>query len=342
MKKIRLYPSLKEINYNEGESVLSTLEKNGFALPNNCRAGACGECKMKIRQGEIDQGFILDMALSAEEKKEGHALMCMAKLKSDLLEVEWADVDARPKLFPPQENVLYMVIEKIPVTESIVRLKLKALGTPIRFWPGQYVQLGDAEKKIAYKSYSIANIPNNDGELVFYITKNPAKGTSEWIHDELQTGDRLKIKGPYGTFIGNPTAETPVLCLAQGSGLAPIMSLASAALMRGGFKFPATIFFSAKNKAEVFERGVFKFLETKFRNFRFNVTYTREQYAGEKFGRLQKILPETYKDLSSYSVYIAGSPQFVEDMKKLSSELGARAENIYCEGFFNDLQKSRE
>lgn len=333
MKKIRLYPSLKEINYSEGESVLSTLEKNGFALPNNCRAGACGECKMKIRQGEIDQGFILDMALSQSEREEGYALMCMAKLKSDVLEVEWADVDARPKLFPPTENILYMAIEKLPVTENIVRLKLKALSTPLRFWPGQYIQLGDKEKNVAYKSYSIANIPNNDGELVLYIT-NTGSGTSQWIHHDLQIGDRLKIHGPYGTFIGNPTAETPVLCLAQGSGLAPIMSLASAALMRGGFKYPATVLFSAKTKADVFERGWFKFLETKFRNFRFNVTYTQAEYPGEKYGRIQKILPELYKDLSNYSVYIAGSPAFVEENKQLCFHLGAKSENLYTEGFF--------
>jgi len=334
MKKIRLYPSLKEIDYNEGESVLSTLEKNGFALPNNCRAGACGECKMKIRQGEIDQGFILDMALSQSEREEGYALMCMAKLKSDVLEVEWADVDARPKLFPPAENILYMVIEKLPVTKTILRLKLKALSTPLRFWPGQYVQLGDKEKNIAYKSYSIANIPNNDGELLLYVT-NTGAGTSQWIHEGLQIGDRVKVNGPYGTFIGNPSAETPVLCLAQGSGLAPIMSLASAALMRGGYKYPATILFSAKSKNDVYERGWFKFLETKFRNFRFNVTYTGEEYPGEKFGRIQKILPDLYKDLSSYSLYIAGSPEFVEENKKLCLDLGAKNENIYTEGFFS-------
>ncbi|MFA6237498.1 MAG: 2Fe-2S iron-sulfur cluster binding domain-containing protein [Bacteriovorax sp.] len=334
MKKIRLYPSLKEINYIEGESILSTLEKSGFALPNNCRAGACGECKMKIRQGEIDQGFILDMALSQKEREEGFALMCMAKMKSDLVEVEWADVDARPKLFPPLENVQYMVIEKLMVTNKLLRLKIKALANPIRFWPGQYIQIGDMNKDIPYRSYSIANIPNSEGEIILYIA-NTQSGTSKWIHENLVAGDRLKINGPYGTFVGNPTAETPVLCLAQGSGLAPIMSLASAALLRGGFKYPATIIFSAKTKDDVFEKGLFKFLSTKFRNFKFNATYTGEQYPNELFGRIQKILPELYKDLSGYSVYIAGAPGFVEENLEICKALGAKRENIHTEGFYS-------
>lgn len=332
MKKIRLYPSLKEVNYIEGESILSTLEKSGFALPNNCRAGACGECKMKIRQGEIDQGFILDMALSPKEREEGYALMCMAKMKSDLVEIEWADEDARPKLFPPQEFVQYMVIEKLMVTDKILRLKIKALTNPIRFWPGQYIQIGDREKEMVYRNYSIANLPNNDGEITLYIT-NTQRGTSQWIHEKLEVGERLKINGPYGTFVGNPSVETPVLCLAQGSGLAPIMSLAGAALIRGGFKYPATIIFSAKKKEDVFEKGLFRYLETKFRNFRFTVTYTQEQYPNEKFGRIQKILPDLYKDLTGYSIYIAGTSEFVDENLKLCLHLGAKKENIHTEGF---------
>ena len=61
-KKIRLMPSGKEVAVAEGDTVLSALERHGYFLPNNCRAGACGECKTKVCGGEFDQGFILDMA----------------------------------------------------------------------------------------------------------------------------------------------------------------------------------------------------------------------------------------------------------------------------------------
>ncbi|MDD4973561.1 MAG: 2Fe-2S iron-sulfur cluster binding domain-containing protein [Bacteriovorax sp.] len=335
MKKIRLFPSLKEVSYHDGESVLSCLEKNGYALPSNCRAGACGECKIKIREGVIDQGFILDMALSQSDRDQGYALMCMAKVKSDLLEIEWADAEARPKLFPPVENALYMLTEKISLTKKIQKIRLRALGTPLRFWPGQYIQLGSVEKKIPYKSYSIANIPNQDGEIILYISRNNEGVTSKWIHDELNIGEKIKIHGAYGTFIGDPSAETPVLCLAQGSGLAPITSLAMAALLRGGFRNPATILFSAKTNEDLFEKGIFSFLESKFRNFRFRVTLTREQNPGLLVGRIPMILPSLYPNLSNYSLYIAGSPEFVADCVASCKKLGARDQCIHTEGFYN-------
>jgi hypothetical protein len=39
------------------------------------RAGACGECKVKVLEGQFDQGVVLDMALSPDEQRQGFGLM---------------------------------------------------------------------------------------------------------------------------------------------------------------------------------------------------------------------------------------------------------------------------
>jgi CDP-4-dehydro-6-deoxyglucose reductase len=331
MTKIVLSPSGKEIECGPSETVLSALEKNGYALPNNCRAGACGECKVKVKSGNYDQGFILDMALTNQEREEGYGLMCMAKPTSDVLEIEWAAEEGRPKLFAPKENVAYMVVEKNLVTPSIAKLKLRSLGEPMRFWPGQYVTFGS--RRGPARCYSIGNIPNSQGELEFYITKIEDGKTSAWVHDSLENGDVVYVNGPYGTFIGDPSAQTPVLCLAAGSGLAPILSLASGALMRGGFKHPATILFSAKTKKDLLEFGHLSYLKNKFRNFDFKYTLTQEENPQGLSGRIQTLLPAQYPDLSAHSIYIAGSPEFVASCKAKVLELGAKEDLVYTEGF---------
>lgn len=348
MKEICLSPSGKKIPYLEGESILTSLEKFGLIIPNNCRAGACGECKMKINSGEIDQGFILDMALSAEEKAKGFALLCMAKQKSSTLELDWQTTDATPKLFPPMEHLEYMLLEKITATPKIVKLKFKALKTPLRFWPGQYVQLKIESNgiKLPLRSYSIANIPNNDGELVLFVTKEEGGIVSTFLHDELKIGAKILINGPYGHFIGDPSSERSVLCLTQGSGLAPILSLAQGAMFRGGFRNPATILFSVRDETEVFEKGIVSYLETKFRNFKFIITYTQSENSSspidqsnsylksnKPIGRITSILPELYPDLLNYDVYIAGSPRFVLDCKEVAIQLNAPPSRIFLESF---------
>lgn len=333
MKKIRLHPSGKEVQCEDGQTVLAALEQAGYALPNNCRAGACGECKAKVLKGTFDQGFILDMALPKSERDKGFGLMCMAKVTSDLLEIEFGTEDALPKLFPPREEILHAVTEKVMITPSIVKLRLKAMGEGIRFWPGQYITLGNKSQNIPERCYSIANIPNTDGEILLYVTRINEGKTSQWVHDSLQEGDTIEINGPYGTFIGDPSAETPVLCLASGSGLAPIRSLATAAMLRGGFKYPATVFFSARTKKDLFEVGHFKFLKYKFRNFDYKYTLTGEDNPNGLEGRIPELLPKLYPNLSNYSLYISGAPSFVEDCIKVAKLLGAKDELIHTEEF---------
>ena len=162
---IKLYPSGQTVACDSGQTVLEALERAGYALPNNCRAGACGECKVKVSAGHFDQGMVLDMALSQEERRQGYGLMCMAKPISDELTIEWGTEDAKPKLFPPREDALFVLVDKREVAERVVELRLRPVGQPIRHWPGQYVMLKPAPRDIPARAYSIANAPRPDGEL---------------------------------------------------------------------------------------------------------------------------------------------------------------------------------
>lgn len=333
MSKLRLKPSDKEIEIESGQTILSALEIAGYALPNNCRAGACGECKCKVVSGEIDQGFVLDMALPQSEREKGMALTCMAKATSDVVEIEYATENALPKLFPPTENQRYILTEKLMVTPSIAKLRMRPLGKVMKFWPGQHITLGDETQGIPLRPYSIVNTPNYEGEVILYITKKEGGKTSGWVHDQLKNGDMLKVNGPYGTFIGDPSVETPVLCLAAGSGLAPIQSLATAAMMRGGFKKPATVLFSARTKQDLIDYGHFEYLKSKFRNFDYKYTLTQEENSGGLTGRIPTILGDQYPDLSGHSIYIAGSPEFVDACLEKVKELGAKEELTHTEHY---------
>ena len=336
MPVIRLYPSGQEVPYPEGETVLAVLEKAGYALPNNCRAGACGECKVKVRSGTFDQGVVLDMALSQEERAAGYGLMCMAKPLDDVLEIEWGTEDAQPKLFPPRENLPFVVTDRIARTARIVELRLRPLGRPLRFWPGQYVMLGDDAGTLPARSYSIANAPQQDGELTLQVSHLDGGTTSGWVHERLQPGDRVRLAGPYGTFIGDPSAETPVLCLAAGSGLAPILSLTATALRRG-YRHPVTLLFSARTEDDLYDLGLLAYWKIRYRNFKFRHTLTRADGDGLT-GRIPDILPTLFPDLSEHSVFIAGSTGFVEACRNKVKALGAKDQLIHTEGFFEQWQ----
>ena len=333
-KRIRLHPSGQEVAWGEGETALSALEKAGYALPNNCRAGACGECKLHVLEGRFDQGFVLDMALSPAERALGYGLMCMAKPLSELLVIDWATPDARPKLFPPREDMPFVVTDKLGRTPRIVELQLHPLGEPMRFWPGQYVSLADAAGAVPKRSYSIACAPRHDGGIALLVTRMAGGENSGWVHGPLRVGETVRLCGPYGSFVGDPAAATPVLCMSAGSGLAPLLSLAEAALRRG-YRQPVTLMFSAPGREDLLAEGTLAYWQARYRNFRYLPTLTRERAAGFAHGRIPGLLPELFGDLSGFSIFAAGSPAFVADCLAAARRLGARDPLIHGEGFFD-------
>ena len=124
-----------------------------------------------------------------------------------------------------------------------------------------------------------------------------------------------------------------MLCLAAGSGLAPILSLTEAALRRG-YKQPVTLMFSARSADELYDRGLMRYWETRFPNFRYLPTTTRESAPRIAHGRIPVLLPSHFPDLGGHSVFIAGTTGFVDDCVAAAQALGAKPTLIHTEGFF--------
>jgi ferredoxin-NADP reductase len=57
------------------ETLLTALERHGYKPSFSCRAGACGECKLKVTSGQVDP---VGEALSSAERKDGFVLGCLA------------------------------------------------------------------------------------------------------------------------------------------------------------------------------------------------------------------------------------------------------------------------
>jgi CDP-4-dehydro-6-deoxyglucose reductase len=340
VKTVTLSPSGQSVPVAEGDTVLLALEKGGFALPSNCRAGTCGDCKVRVIQGEVDQGFVMDMSLSQEDRQNGYRLICVATPASDNVVVEWGAANVAPKLFPPREGVLYLVVDKIRRTPRIVELHLMPLGDSMRFWPGQYVAIKAPSRPDQPRHYSLAKAPRPDGMIVLQITRVDGGVTSTWLHENVSIGATLPISGPYGAFIGDPKADTPVLCLAAGSGQAPILSLTDAAL-RHGYSAPVTLLFSAQTADDVYAQGQLAYWAHRHRNFKSLITLTREQRSGMLHGRIPDILPGLFPDLSAYSVFIAGSTAFSDACGAVVKKLGAKNELIHMEKFVEQKLEPR-
>lgn len=74
------------ITVDSGVSLLEALETNGHEIPNLCRRGVCGECRLTVSGGEIEHR---DMYLTDADKAAGDAIMaCVSRAASPELELK--------------------------------------------------------------------------------------------------------------------------------------------------------------------------------------------------------------------------------------------------------------
>ncbi len=63
------------------ETLLTALERQGYRPDFSCRAGACGACKLKVLEGQVDP---VGEALSAADRAAGYVLSCIARPIGDV------------------------------------------------------------------------------------------------------------------------------------------------------------------------------------------------------------------------------------------------------------------
>lgn len=70
---VTLAPSGSTVEVPSGTSLLEALEAAGIQVPNRCRQGVCGECRLPVTAGAP---LHRDLYLTDEEKRAGDAVMC--------------------------------------------------------------------------------------------------------------------------------------------------------------------------------------------------------------------------------------------------------------------------
>ena len=83
--RISLRPGDHHFEAADDQTVLEAALAAGLLLPHSCRDGACGACKGKVLEGEVDLKPHSAGALTDAERSEGYTLFCCARPLGDLV-----------------------------------------------------------------------------------------------------------------------------------------------------------------------------------------------------------------------------------------------------------------
>jgi ferredoxin-NADP reductase len=126
-------------------------------------------------------------------------------------------------------RLTWLVADVVDVVAETPRATTLALDVP--GWPGHRagrhvdVRLTADDGYQAQRSYSIASAP--DGTRIDLTVERIDDGeVSPYLTDELRPGDRIELRGPVGGwFVWVPEQGGPLLLVAGGSGIVPLMAM---------------------------------------------------------------------------------------------------------------------
>ncbi|KAF2991532.1 2Fe-2S iron-sulfur cluster binding domain-containing protein (plasmid) [Methylocystis sp. MJC1] len=209
------------------ETLLDAAERSSIYLPSSCREGGCGACRVGRDHGDVELLPYSGSALSDVERDSGDILLCRAQARSDL--ALHAPFDQAAVGYAPIPERRAVISEIAPAGSGAVRLVLQyednaAFGRAAQFTAGQFVELSLPDGA-AKRSYSLANTPNWDGTLEFYIRLQPNGAFSSYLKDRAALGDTLLVRGPQGQFTADEASAAERWFVAGGTGLAPALSM---------------------------------------------------------------------------------------------------------------------
>ncbi len=97
------------------------------------------------------------------------------------------------------------------------------------FEPGQFITLElEIDGESINRCYTISSPPTRPHTISITVKRVPDGKVSNWLHDNLQTGSKIRVLGPSGEFTCARHPARKFLFLSAGSGVTPLMSMSRA------------------------------------------------------------------------------------------------------------------
>jgi len=329
----------------EGQTVLEALLAHGIGFAYSCQAGNCGTCRCELVSGDIMELEYSEHALSAEERSRGIVLACRSQMWSDVVVRR---LDAEDFVVHPSRVMRCRVAESSRLTHDILRLGLEIVaGGPFDFSAGQYAQLEFPMAPGVVRDYSMANRPG-EKFLEFHIRIMPkASSVSSRVAAALKPGDIVKLSGPLGTSYLRSQHAGPMLCVAGGSGLAPIKSIVETAL-DGGFGQQLHLYFGVRTERDVYFEQELAELQRRFPLFKAHIVLSEpgDQAAAtllpRRGGFVTEAVAADFPVLAGFKAYFAGPPPMVDAATLLVRARGVGSRDIHADAFFPAAVESKQ
>jgi ferredoxin-NADP reductase len=234
------------------------------------------------------------------------------------------------------------VIRETHDTMTYVMVDADEGGRPWDYWAGQYLtfRFDNVADKPIVRSYTMSSSPVQ-GETCAFTVKRVEKGLiSNWLCDNVKSGDILRARGPIGRFVYEPDKDKEhLVMIAAGSGVTPFVSIMreyASKVGKPGSPKKMTLLVSYRSREDLILNDDLMAL-TKTPGCAVYITLSRDDAAGPEYlkGRIsESMIKKVVTDDFSKCTFMSCGPQAIMDLaKETALKFGAPPEQVKTESF---------
>jgi len=203
---------------------------------------------------------------------------------------------------------------------------------PLDFRPGQYVSLEypHAQPRV-WRTYSIANAPRPDNTVDFHVRALGAGWLSGSLVRRARPGDMMRLAAPMGSMSVDRRSNRDVVCVAGGTGLAPIK-----AIIEDLASFNRTrwvhVFFGARDRDDLYDVDDLQRLAKAYPWLSLMPVCSHDSGWGGEEGLLSEVV-RRYGPWQDHDFYVSGSPAMVRATMRTLTELQVPSIRIKYDSF---------
>lgn len=238
-------------------------------------------------------------------------------------------------------------VERLTSQSVVISIDIpNHLSSSYVYLPGQYITLELEINGIKVRrSYSICSSPNS-GLLQVGIKEVPNGIFSTYVNRKIKKGDQIKAGKPEGRFIFDPKNNSiPIMAIAAGSGITPIMSIIRS-FLDSSPNITFTLIYGNKTPEKTMFYDELKNLDDRFETLKIYWFFSEEKIDGAEFGRIDSAFFNYILKNSSNSypklLYLCGPEKLIGYSKQFFLEKGFDEDNILFELFTSSIQGSQK
>lgn len=320
-----VHPLARRIPIEPGANLLETLREHNIPISYSCTAGRCGTCRCKVVEGNVLE--------SGQESKitnpnEGRYVLACTSVLTESCAIEVPEPDEVITHLARIVKAEVVAIED--ATHDIKRLILRP-AKPLAFTPGQYATLQFAPEHV--RPYSMAGLPG-DRDLEFHIRLVPDGRVTGYVARELKVGHSVRVSGPLGTAYLRKKHTGPILCVAGGTGLAPVLSIVRGALTEG-MANPIHVYFGVRSPADIYGAQWLADLAAAHANLKVHIVVAMGNRDPQlRSGLVTDAVVQDWSHLAGWRAYLCGAPPMVEAAAMLVRQRGVLPDHVYADAFY--------